>query len=67
MGIRMMLEQFPEHRRQYPKRGAEARVFDALQKLGLDGDGLYEYRYRKEGKQWTTRFGCIRWHGSPCR
>ena len=51
MGIRMMLEQFPEHRRQDPKRGAEARVFDALQKLGLDGDGLYEYRYRKEGKQ----------------
>ena len=51
MGIRMMLEQFPEHHRQDPKRGAEARVFDALQKLGLDGDGLYEYRYRKEGKQ----------------
>ena len=26
-------------------------MFDVLQKLGLDGHGLYEYRYRKEGKQ----------------
>ena len=51
MGMRIMLEQFPEHRRQDPKRGAEARVFDALQNLDLDGHGLYEYRYRREGKQ----------------
>ena len=51
MGMKMMLEQFPEHRRQDPKRGAEARVFDALQNLDLDGHGLYEYRYRREGKQ----------------
>ena len=51
MGMKMMLEQFPEQRRQDPKRGAEARVFDALQNLDLDGHGLYEYRYRREGKQ----------------
>ena len=51
MGIRMMLEQFPEHRRGDPKRGAEARVFDALLNLDLEGHGLYEYRYRREGKQ----------------
>ena len=51
MSIKMMLEQFPDHRRQDPKRGAEARVFDALQNLDLDGHGLYEYRYRREGKQ----------------
>ena len=51
MGIRMMLDQFPEHRRRDPKRGAEARVFDALQGLGPDGHGLYEYRYRRDGKQ----------------
>ena len=51
MGIRMMPEQFPEHRRQDPKRAAEARVFDTLQNLDLDGYGLYEYRFRKNGKQ----------------
>ena len=51
MGMKMMLEQFQEQRRQDPKRGAEARVFDALQNLDLDGHGLYEYRYRREGKQ----------------
>ena len=51
MGIRMMPEQFPEHRRQDPRRAAEARVFDALQSLDLEGYGLYEYRFRKEGKQ----------------
>ena len=37
MGIRMMPEQFSEHRRQDPKRAAEARVFDALQSMDLDG------------------------------
>ena len=51
MGIRMMPEQFPEHRRQDPKRAAEARVFDALLDLGLNGYGLYEFRFRREGKQ----------------
>ena len=51
MGIRMMLEQFPEHRRGDPKRAAEARVYDALLDLDLEGHGLYEYRHRREGKQ----------------
>ena len=51
MGIRMMPEQFSEHRRQDPKRAAEARVFDALQSMDLDGYSLYEFRYRKEGRQ----------------
>ncbi len=51
MGIRMNPPEFPAHRRQDPKRGAEARVFDALQGLGLDGHGLYEFRYRMEGQQ----------------
>ena len=51
MGIRMKPDEFPEPRRQDPKRAAEARVFDALQNLGLEGHALYEFRYRKEGKQ----------------
>ena len=51
MGIRLNPEEFPEHRRQDPKRGAEGRVFDALQNLALEGHGLYEFRYRKGGKQ----------------
>ena len=51
MAIRMMPEQFPEHRRQDPKRGAEARVFDALQNLESSGHGLYEFRYRRGGQQ----------------
>ena len=51
MGIKMMPDQFPDHRREDPKRGAEARVFDALQDLELNGHGLYEFRYRKEGQQ----------------
>ena len=51
MAIRMNPGEFPEHRRQDPKRAAEARVFDALQNLDLGGHGLYEFRYRKEGKQ----------------
>ena len=51
MGIRINPPEFPEHRRQDPKRAAEARVFDALQSLDLDGYGLYEFRYRREGRQ----------------
>ena len=42
---------FPEHRLNDPKRGAEANVFDALRNLGLDGHGLYEFRYRRGGRQ----------------
>ena len=51
MGIRMIPEQFDQNRRRDPKRAAEARVFDALQNLDLDGYGLYEFRYRREGRQ----------------
>ncbi len=51
MAIQMKPEEFPEHRRQDPKRAAEARVFDALQNLDLAGHGLYEFRFRKKGKQ----------------
>ena len=51
MGIRMNPPEFPEHRRQDPKRSAEARVFDALQNLELGGHGLYEFRYRQGGMQ----------------
>lgn len=51
MGIRMIPEQFDQDRRRDPKRAAEARVFDALQNLDLDGYGLYEFRYRREGRQ----------------
>ena len=51
MAIKMNPAEFPEHRRHDPKRAAEARVFDALQNLDLDGHSLYEFRYRKEGRQ----------------
>ena len=51
MGIRMNPPEFPEQRRQDPKRRAEARVFDALERLDLEGYGLYEYRFRKKGQQ----------------
>ena len=51
MGIRMMPEDFPEQRRLDPKRAAEASVFDALQSLDLNGYGLYEFQYRREGRQ----------------
>ena len=51
MAIRMNPEEFSEHRRQDTKRAAEARVFDALQNLDLDGHGLYEFRYRKGGRE----------------
>ena len=51
MGIIMRPDEFPEHRRQDPKRAAEARVFDALRNMVLNGYGLYECRYRRGGKQ----------------
>ena len=62
MGIRINPPEFPEHRRQDPKRAAEARVFDALQDMDLEGHGLYEYRFRRDGKQvdyplWVTSLG----------
>ena len=40
MAIRMNPEEFPEHRRQDPKRAAEARVYDALRELELSGRGI---------------------------
>ena len=51
MSIRMTPQEFPEHRRNDPKRRAEAKVFDALQALDLDGYGLYEFRGRRGGMQ----------------
>ena len=42
---------FLSDRRQDPKRQAEARVYDALSGLGLNGHGLYEFRYRDGGQQ----------------
>ena len=51
MGIRMTPQEFPKHRRNDPKRRAEANVFDALQTLDLDGYGLYEFRGRRGGRQ----------------
>ena len=62
MGIRMMPEEFPENRRQDPKRDAEARVFHALQGLDLDGCGLYEFRYRQNGRQLDFALW-LDWHG----
>ena len=50
MGIQMK-GQFPESRRQDPKRQAEARVFDALAGLECNGHCLYEFRYRDHGQQ----------------
>ena len=37
---------FPDHRRQDPKRRAEARVYDALANFERNGHALYEFRYR---------------------
>ena len=51
MGIRFNPPEFPEHRRSDPKRRAEADVFHALQNLGLNGHGIYEFRYREGGRQ----------------
>ena len=51
MGIRMIPEQFDQDRKQDPKRAAEARVFDALRNLDHDGYGIYEFRYRRGGRE----------------
>ncbi len=51
MGIMMIPEQFDQDRRQDPKRSAEARVYDALQNLDLEGYGLYEFRHRRGGRE----------------
>ena len=51
MAIRMNPPEFPEHRRNDPKRRVEASLFDALQALDLDGYGLYEFRGRRGGRQ----------------
>ena len=64
MGIEFKPPGFPEHRRHDPKRRAEADVFDALRNLGLDGHGLYEFRYRRGGRQvdfalWLERPGAL--------
>ena len=62
MGIQMQPGEFPERRRGDPKRGAEARAFDALRELELSGRAIYEFRYRKRGTQvdfalWLDRLG----------
>lgn len=51
MAIEMIPGEFPELRRSDPKRNAEARVYDALRNLELDGRGIYEFRYREGGRQ----------------
>ena len=51
MAILMQPGQFPERRRHDPKRGAKARVFDALQALDLPGRAIYELRLHEEGTQ----------------
>ena len=62
MAIQMRPEVFPEERREDPKRRAEARVFDALHNLERHGNGIYEFRYREEGRQldfalWVDELG----------
>ena len=62
MGIQMKPGEFPERRRDDPKRGAEARVFDAIRELELPGRAIYEFRLREEGMQvdfalWLDRLG----------
>ena len=62
MPILMQPGEFPERRRQDPKRRAEARVFDALKELELPGRCLYEFRWREHGIQvdlalWLTQLG----------
>ena len=51
MAIEMMPGEFPELRRSDPKRNAEARVYDALRNMELDGRSIYEFRYREGGRQ----------------
>ena len=62
MGIQIQPGEFPERRRHDPKRGAEARVFDAIRELQLPGRAIYEFRLREEGMQvdfalWLDRLG----------
>ena len=62
MAIRMTPQEFPGHRRNDPKRRAEANIFDSLRALGLDGYGLYEFRGRRGGMQvdfalWLNNLG----------
>ena len=64
MGINMKPREFPEQRRNDPKRRAEAEVFDALVNMGKDGRGIYEFRYRPDGQQvdyalWLDNLGRI--------
>ena len=64
MGIKMKPREFPEQRRSDPKRRAEAAVFDALVNLGRDGRGIYEFRYRPDGRQvdlalWIDNLGRV--------
>ena len=56
MGIEMRPEYFPELHRQDPMRRAEARVFDAIQKMQLDGRGIFECRFRTGGTQLDYAF-----------
>ena len=51
MGIKFIQPEFPAQRRQDPRRNAEARVFDALQRMDLTGHGIYEYRGPTGGTQ----------------
>ena len=51
MAIEMIPPGFPERRRRDPKRRAEARFVDILEKVRLNGWTLYEFRYRRGGKQ----------------
>ena len=51
MGIKFIQPEFPAQRRQDLIRNAEARVFDALQRMDLTGHGIYEYRGPRGGTQ----------------
>lgn len=51
MAIQMRPDQFPEHRREDLRRDAEARVYDALRALELNGRAIYELRFRRGGLQ----------------
>ena len=64
MGIQFMPSEFPEQRRNDPKRRAEAEVFDALVNMRKDGRGIYEMRCRPDGQQvdypiWVDNLGRI--------
>ena len=55
-------EEFPPDRRNDPKRRAEARIFDALQRSGLPGFVHYEWQRDRRSSQldddlWTTYVG----------